>query len=275
MIRHRLSIRKGEFMRHSAHTRKTVTLSQSIQHQLNMYALAAGAAGVGVLALAHASEAKIVYTPTNVTIGGRGGLKMYKLDFNGDGITDIKFQSSHSSFNCDGSEMQRFLIFETAVRVNGVVGRASALSSGAVIGANRQFYGGRHYMEQVLRGGRGMFCFPSSRGPWRNTTDRYLGVKFKIRGKTHFGWARLSVGVNFFGLQAKLTGYAYETIPGKSIIAGKTHTADDGRQENNFQPDSSLTSPTLGTVHPASLGMLAVGAGGIAVWRRKEEVEAV
>jgi hypothetical protein len=39
-------------------------LSDSVHHQLNMYALAASAAGVGILALAQTAEAKIIYTPT-------------------------------------------------------------------------------------------------------------------------------------------------------------------------------------------------------------------
>jgi hypothetical protein len=43
-------------------SRDTVTLSDSVHHQLNMYALAASAAGVSVLALAQPAECKIIYT---------------------------------------------------------------------------------------------------------------------------------------------------------------------------------------------------------------------
>jgi hypothetical protein len=45
--------------------RKTARISDSIHRQLNLYALAASAAGVGMLALAEPAEAKIVYTPTH------------------------------------------------------------------------------------------------------------------------------------------------------------------------------------------------------------------
>ncbi len=55
-------------------------------------------------------------------------------------------------------------------------------------------------------------------GPWLNVKNRYLGLKFIIKGKDHFGWARLTTT----GRIALLTGYAYETIPNKPIIAGKT-----------------------------------------------------
>jgi hypothetical protein len=47
-------------MKRSSGLRKTADLSVSIHQQLNMYALAAGAAGVGVLALAQPSEPQTI-----------------------------------------------------------------------------------------------------------------------------------------------------------------------------------------------------------------------
>src|ERR1039457_6237307 len=61
-------------------------LSDSFHHALNLYALAAGAAGVSVLALAQPSEAEIIYTPTHQFIGRRGA---YRIDLNHDGVTDF------------------------------------------------------------------------------------------------------------------------------------------------------------------------------------------
>ena len=55
-------------MKRSSRPRKITRLSQSMHQQLNMYALAAGAAGVSVLALSPSSEAKIVYTATDKNI---------------------------------------------------------------------------------------------------------------------------------------------------------------------------------------------------------------
>jgi hypothetical protein len=51
-----------------------------------MYTLAAGAAGVCILALAQPAEAKIVYTPANIRLGMN---QHYDLDLNHDGITDF------------------------------------------------------------------------------------------------------------------------------------------------------------------------------------------
>jgi len=61
------------------------------------------------------------------------------------------------------------------------------------------------------------------KGNWIDATNRYLGLKFTIKGKTHYGWARLTIPWLNVGFSVTLTGYAYETIPNKSIIAGKTH----------------------------------------------------
>jgi hypothetical protein len=54
------------------------------------------------------------------------------------------------------------------------------------------------------------------------------------------------------GITAVLTGYAYETIPGKPIITGKTK------------------GPDVVTLQPATLGHLATGASAIPAWRVKQ-----
>jgi hypothetical protein len=84
-------------------------------------------------------------------------------------------------------------------------------------------------------------------GPWANVHDRYLGLKFYIKGRVHYGWARLNVLIGGGrheqapSIDATLTGFAYETIPNKSIAAGKTKGPDVIRLE------------------PGSLGRLARG----------------
>ena len=48
----------GRPMTRSSRPRRAANLSDSVQHKLNMYALAASAAGVGALALAQPAEAQ-------------------------------------------------------------------------------------------------------------------------------------------------------------------------------------------------------------------------
>jgi hypothetical protein len=62
-----------------------------------------------------------------------------------------------------------------------------------------------------------------------------------------------------------LAGYAYEAIPNKSIT-GKTKGL--GELSNVAQPSpAALHAPTH---QPASLGLLAMGAPALSIWRRKE-----
>ena len=68
------------------------------------------------------------------------------------------------------------------------------------------------------------------------------------------------------GFPATITGYAYETIPNKPIITGKTKGTDD---LEGSDPSASLTAPAPDNRHQATLGVLALGAAGGPLWRRK------
>jgi hypothetical protein len=89
----------------------------------------------------------------------------------------------------------------------------------------------------------------------------YLGLKFTISGKVHFGWERVTVTTSGKTFIATLTGYAYETIPNKSIIAGKTKGPNDAGAEQVGQ--ASAPTPQI-----PSLGLHALGSPSL--WRPKE-----
>src|ERR1700674_268056 len=235
-------------------SRTSVNLSESVHQQLNMYALAAGAAGVGMIALARPAEAKIVYTPANVHISSN---MTYALNFNQK--TDFLFlPSGYVSSNAHGSSQ---LVAQTQGRngVEGFGGNASALTSGAVIGPKQRFSG--KLLEHCT-----WADIPVCDGNWYWVSGpHYLGLKFYIHGKTHYGWARLTVTSPW---DAMLTGYAYETIPNKTIVAGKTKGPED--ESNHAQPDhATMTAPIP---KPASLGLLAMGSPGLSIWRREASV---
>jgi hypothetical protein len=100
--------------------------------------------------------------------------------------------------------------------------------------------------------------------PWVKGGTAYLGLKFSIKGKVHFGWARVKVSLPGYGSGATLTGYAYETVPNKPIIAGKMNGWDE---ESGIGSDAALTAPAP---EPATLGLLALGSPGPSIWRRQE-----
>lgn len=98
------------------------------------------------------------------------------------------------------------------------------------------------------------------RGPWAKASNKYLGLKFLINGEVHYGWARVTVMYTY----STLTGYAYETTANQPISAGKESGTDAVAAAH---PDQLLE-----TVSPmATLGMMARGADGLAMWRREEQ----
>jgi hypothetical protein len=268
-------------MKRSSGPRKTAKLSESVHHQLNMYTLAAGAAGVTLLSLTPPCDAKIVYTPAHVVIG-HGGTNLLYIDLNHDGISDLAIATSHNS--CTSECLVNLDAFPMGNRVEGKKVRSHSSSSafvlrpGTRVGPRAPFVQGGEFGCPMLD----VFSFPFTHyrrltGKWHDVTDRYLGVSFIIRGKTHFGWARLTVHDKGHAITAVLTGYAYETIPNKPIITGKTKGQDDdiAEQQNHPGPAASLNSPIPETPQPASLGMLALGAQGVPLWRRKETQEVI
>jgi hypothetical protein len=232
-------------------------LTPRLNERLHSYCVAAGAAGVGLLALTPPLSAEIVYTPANVTISTTT-LHSYSLDLTADGTTDFLL-SAMSRQSIDQSGGTSRIIVRAAVQSDGIVGyggRAAALKAGQVIDGNRKLSGPLMASLHTFIGTE--FSF---HGPWANVKDRYLGFKFQIDGETHYGWARLSVG-GTEPLAAKLTGYAYETIPDTPIVAGKTSGADDASPAAIMQPASQASSATLGA--------LALGAAPTSPWRRRE-----
>jgi hypothetical protein len=255
-------------MRRSLRSRTTATLSNSVHQQLNIYALAASAAGVSLLALVQPSEARIVYSKTHQVIGSNG---VYPIDLNHDGVIDFLIQQ-------EGSLGSNMLLAKGAFGnpVEGGKYSAAALEKGAAIGPRQRFMSssgtrGQYMAQHVFtETGRSYWV-----GPWPDVTNRYLGLKFQIDGKTHYGWARLSTQTSGYQITATLTGYAYETVPGKAIRAGQTvdppksvmASSDSGGSEVPG-PAAVAVAPMSRTTQPSPLGRLALGAQSIEFWRR-------
>ena len=227
-------LRRWDRMRHSFRHHVPAPLPEAIQRQLNMYALAASA-GVGFLVLLPSSEAKIIYTTAHLRVEAN---TFYPLDLNHDGVPDFVLSNRHRTTNT----LYWGYLSALPIKRNGVEGistrsgfGAYALKRGAIVGPKRPFV--IQKMAEVRIEDSTFYYY----GKWVNVTNRYLGLKFNIAGKTHYGWARLSTVFDSKArMTATLTGYAYETNPNKSIVAGKT------------------SGPNL-VVEPATLGRLALG----------------
>jgi hypothetical protein len=243
-------------------------LSDSVHRQLEMYALAASAGGVALLALAPTSEAKIIYTKADQFIGTNG---VYALDLNHDGASDFLIKQRAA-----GTEISWFAslgakeAFGNAIE--GGNGLVAALYKGAPIGSRQQFVSNTYASGEVMfvGGCTGDEGNCSSTGQWKNVKRRYLGLKFQIGGKTHYGWARLNVS-NFTGT---LTGYAYETVANKTIRAGHTSgnpadTIVDPAPAQTVVSDSPAGAVAFraNSLRSPSLGWLALGFRQTYLWR--------
>jgi hypothetical protein len=240
----------------SRRSRQTAQINFLLDKRLMAYAAAAGAAGVSLLA-APAAQAKVVYTPANTVIGSST-----LLDLNHDGIAD---------FALGFHELDKSIILAVGPKVTGNAirlgnaGGAAAGFFGVPVGPGEKFAattGG--YSWGLMMADAGSYSVTWFFGPWANATNRYLGLKFVINGQIHYGWARLTVPDYIHGQQVVLTGYAYETIPNKPIISGKT--------SGSLAAHAGGPTEVLPLSHlPASLCLLARGADGLAIWRRDEE----
>jgi hypothetical protein len=261
--------------------RKPARLTGKLDKNLFSYAIAASAAGVGVMALSPSAGAGVIATPANIVVPINGGVVQF--DINGDGIPDFGISATtfvagekrhgKSCTICtfNGSQMK----VVPAQAANEVVQGTTGLDCGpfgpkcAADLPDDQKIGP---LSPVGTGTAAMFIYenefggPYSKGSWRgpHPPNPYLGVKFvDSGGQFHYGWVRVVVS----GAHATITGYAYETIPNKAINAGKTHRESDA---GAVDPEG-VVAPKASEA--AGLGMLAVGAPALVAWRKQDDQE--
>jgi len=238
----------------------------SLHQHLHAYAVAASAAGVTMLALAQPAQSEIIYTPANVTIGPN---QSYDLDLNNDGIVDFTIVNQ---LKTSGSLFDLNLFVQNPGGGNAVAAHivnsggfpwAYAFSAGfRIMQPKRHFSSGR----ATMGWSRGTRWASSWGGSWPGTYGfgggGYLGLKFKINGKVHYGWAELSTSFAW-SKSATLTGYAYETQPNRAIKTGQ----QQGNNDTAEQPDPTGTQSDR---TPATLGHLARGAQALRLWRQQQ-----
>jgi len=260
-------------------SRHLAEVKPSLDRSLKAYAIAAGAAGVGLAALALPAEGKIVFTAVHQTIHPGGTLRM---DLNGDGVTDFTLIDSYHTSFAAGRIRNTGSIHPSAGAVNiygGVASNvvaeatspqffAAGFAAGVSVNSKLTFIGApvRPALEACY--GTGGFVSGQS-GQWTHATNRYLGLKFVINGQTHFGWARVNIKLEGTDIgcqyQVVLAGFAYETIANKPITTGKTKGPTEVASMEPLTPQPAAVEP--------GLGMLALGSRGLNVWRREEELQ--
>jgi len=228
--------------------------------------LSAAATGLEMLAVSsQLANAEIVYTRAHVNVTQ---CHAYGIDIDHTGTVDVYLNW------CGGEGLSYAVASADPYLGNGIAvshnGFALPMFLGAKIGPARRFYG--NSFEPAMAVASFSTTNPVWHGLWadggKGLKNRYLGIKFKSHGQFHYGWARVSITISTYIREVLLTGYAYETVPNKAIIAGQTKGPEGA--ESGKPSSAAVTEPRAS---PATLGLLASGAPGLSIWRRKQSFE--
>jgi hypothetical protein len=255
-------------------------LEPGLEKRLAAYALAGAA---GVLGASQLASAEIVFTPANVTITNSQSLN---IDFDHNGTPEVTL-SIITGFNPSSASFSAIGLRDT-VRIIG----------------NRPGFAKNSYAWAFTRGqkiGQSDHFLPSSAKPWLayanayyfyylgfpQTSNRFLGLRFKVNGQAHYAWVGFSsVHVSFNNrvaiISAAIRGFAYETVPNRTILAGQIKGTFD---EAGVMPEDSngafSGAKATASAHvanqvqlPPMLELLAFGSSVIDIWRREQDLVA-
>jgi hypothetical protein len=218
------------------------------------YTAAASAAGVAAISLGQPCQAQIVFTKTHQYINPGSS---YSLDLNNDGIADFTIGNFRGSCST-GPQCVSQTLSVNGVGTNQVwdnyspIPSAMGLSWDQVIGPGDHFFGSGR-MDKCKATQTSYYVS----GSWVRG-KHYLGFSFTIDGQIHYGWARLISTV--IGATRRfectstvlLTGYAYNTVPGEPIRAGRKEEKGDESEPDDEQAATQAR-------RAGSLGALALG----------------
>ncbi len=248
-------------------------LDEVLEQRMLLYALAAGATLAATSACAPSAQAKVVFTPSNVTLAQNQSLS---IDLANDGTVNFTLANRLSPGRFRRQGMQRppgSNAWGDSMYVSGATAsdveleqppvensqQLAAFESGARIGSDRPRK--QEGLMAEFFSYYGTFVF----GPFANVKQRYLGVRFLINGNVHYGWIGFrSITDNFMGgVSATLLGWAYETEPDTPILAGMPVMPPELGSLRTSDPTAA------GSSEPTSLELLAAGHVAVADWRRR------
>jgi hypothetical protein len=281
----------GKATRSVARARKPSKLSEPLHRHLNGYALAASAAGVTLLACSLPAGAVPVCKNFAVTLTGtdtysfnpaRQQFAPFNIAQTFDNISSLTFAFWNRGFLTPNSAR--------AMELLGANGFPVALASGASIGPGGHFGKAKSYGMLFSYGPLNGGTKKRHQGNFQFGQINYFGFRFSISGEDHYGWVRLKVtfGPGFDGTATyiHIRGSGYETTPNTAIHAGQCSSESslsalpisDEHEIRSVKSEVQQNGSIASTASPisrisrfASLGLLALGACGLRLWRRKED----
>lgn len=181
-------------------------------------------------ALLTPASAEVVYTSVNISIPTNGE---YNLNLNRDGVPDFTLRSHLLQDYCQSGDGYVWSLSITPANGNAVVAAdgadAAAMLQGAPVSASQPFLRSQARLAE-LDWGR---CGSGQYGQWRNLPNRYVGLQLRVQGSSnvYYGWAEV-VEEAFLDDNGHLQtftvlhGFAYETVPGRTILAGQTSASN-------------------------------------------------
>lgn len=222
--------------------RKAEALPENLTKRLTAYAMAATAAGVGMLALATPAQASIILNTTPLSIIPPVGPVIIN------GVARLGFDSTTTfvSRPTPGMKYKTFNRQAEMLAFNGgfVAGplAKSALIDKSGVFVSNSLFAGWHYKSKS-----GVVVKSLASGLWANKSG-YLGFKFKSNNETYFGWAHVKVTESAKVQTGVISSFAYEDSADTPILAGEL----------------PATVP-----EPGTLVLLALGALGLVGLRKR------
>jgi len=210
-----------------------------VQSGRRVRCLATGlAAGAAALTGTATAEAGIIYNRVGNTLNNDG---MFKIDLNGDGTLEANLVLNNiSPVSQANSGLNNILL--NPLNGSGWAGAdrtRNPLNNNDLVGPNSNFM----TTNFELANQNGNNPVQSNNG-WAGVNNGLLGVMFDIPGGSpHFGWVRISVGDTMLSITTE--DWAYESIANQDIQAG--------------------------VPEPGSLGLFALGATGLLIYRRRRQ----
>jgi len=222
------------------------------QHRLSAYALSAAAAGVAAMACSLNAEAAPICKSSSLQLFEQSA------PVNPAGLRIAPFELADTFNNVSsiyGEAWNRGFLTPNAPSASPLLAAnhfPAALPSGASIGPRGSFGEARQYGLLFTYGPLAGGTKKKHQGNFDFSQENLFGFKFSISGQPHYGWVRLKVTFGYatdgVATTIHVLEYAYESDPNTAILAGSCS------QARGFSP--------------ASLGVLARGASGLAARRK-------